>query len=80
MYFHARECDLINDIQNLAEAADEIELSDSSGIVSGLKAKVEQGNRSYFSIPLQLNKDVSEQGTTLTMCPCLTHLLIEHDS
>ncbi|MGW6665570.1 MULTISPECIES: hypothetical protein [Peribacillus] len=67
MYFHARECDLIKDIQNLPEAADEIELSDSSGIVSGLKAKVEQGNRSYFSIPLQLNKDVSEQGTTLTM-------------
>ncbi|WP_350301933.1 hypothetical protein [Peribacillus frigoritolerans] len=50
------ECVSIKDLQNLAESADETELSDLSGIVSGLKAKVEQGNRSYFSILLQLKR------------------------
>jgi hypothetical protein len=35
MYFHEHECNLIKDIQNLAETADKIELSDSSGIVQG---------------------------------------------
>ncbi|MEF2095358.1 hypothetical protein V3595_11870 [Bacillus sp. CFBP9009] len=63
----SHECDSIKDFQNLAESADETELSDLSGIVSGLKAKVEQGNHSYFSSLLQLNKDVSKQRTTLTM-------------
>ncbi|MBT2649736.1 hypothetical protein J7E52_24010 [Bacillus sp. ISL-34] len=43
------------------------QLSVLSGIVSGSKAKSEQRKRIYFSSLLQLNKDVSKQGTTLTV-------------
>ncbi|MDP1417841.1 hypothetical protein Q8G35_05410 [Peribacillus simplex] len=59
--------DLIKDFQNLAESADETELSVLSRIVSGLKAKRGQRKHSYLSSLLQLNKDVSNQGTTPTM-------------
>ena len=59
--------DLVEDFQKLAKSADETELAILSGIISGLQAKREQKKYSYISSLLQLNKDVSQQDTSLTM-------------
>src|SRR6478672_2031843 len=59
--------DLVEDFQKLAKSADETELAVLSGIISGIQVKREQKKYSYISSLLQLNKDVSQQDTSLTM-------------
>ncbi|MFE4349527.1 PaaI family thioesterase [Peribacillus butanolivorans] len=59
--------DLVEDFQKLAKSADETELAVLSGIISGIQVKREQKKYSYISSLLQLNKDVRQQDTSLTM-------------
>ncbi|WP_285766490.1 PaaI family thioesterase [Peribacillus sp. SI8-4] len=59
--------DLIKEFQELAESADTKELSILAGLISGLKARRVQNKYSYISSLLELNKNVSNEGTKLTM-------------
>ncbi|MGE7601921.1 PaaI family thioesterase [Peribacillus sp. NPDC097675] len=67
--------ELIAEFQELAVTADELELSVLSEIISSLQTKRKEKRYSYISNLLQLNKQVTSDGTTLSMLMPITPLV-----
>ncbi|MGE7779260.1 PaaI family thioesterase [Peribacillus sp. NPDC097264] len=65
---------LVEDFKNLAITADEADLRVLSGIISSLKEKRKNEKYSYISNLLKLNKQVSHDGTSLSMVMPITPL------
>ena len=67
--------ELVEKFRELAMTADESDLQVLSGIISSLQTKREDKKYSYISNLLQLNKQVINDGTTLSMVMPITPLV-----